>query len=340
MKIIVKGILLFLTFITLSCSSEVDNDSMPIIDNTPIEKEVIEGLDFVGATLVEDTLDKSFSACFVHEDKMYATAEDETYMFEFATNTWSLLATDVDTPDSDFELGINFIRNNKWHRLIRKGLFVYDFETANWERVKLLTNTLGIFSNEGFYVEEDDAVYFVDQTNGKENIFIYDLLSNELSIHSTYVNDGGWYPISTNAFTKNDTNYIVSLSGWKSMKISKFNDDFTTFETINNFGTENHLDDSVACQYGDYFIFGLGGVPTGDGEGNIISDPSTLNFFYYNILNNTFGTMSTPFYESRRSAQLVTYNNEFYLVGGYTIKNGKSEITTKVEKLEFKIVEK
>lgn len=339
MNKIIKSTFLLLTFLIFSCSSDTEDDGL-ILDETKEEKEVIEGIDFVGATLVDDTFGKSIGDCFVHGDKMYTTVEDETYMFDFATNSWSLIATDDDTPDPDYELGINFIRNDKWYRLVRKGLYTYDFEMANWDRVQVLTNTLGIFSKEGFYVEEDNAVYFVDQTNGKENIFVYDLLTNELNIHSTYSNDGGWYPISSNAFTKNNTNYIVSLSGWESMKISNFNEDFTTFETINSLETENFLDDGVACQFGDYFIFGLGGVPTVDSEGNIISDPSTLNFYYYNVLTDTFGTMDTPFYESRRSAKLVTYNNEHYLVGGFTIKNGRSEISTKVEKLEFKIVTK
>ncbi|WP_396634509.1 hypothetical protein [Maribacter sp. R86514] len=337
MKIIIKSILLFFAFLTFSCSSDVEEDTI-IIDNIVEEKEVIEGVDFVSATLVEDTLGKSFSVCFVHEDKIYATAENETYMFDFATSSWSLLATDDDTPD--FERGINFIRNDKWYRLVRKGLYTYDFEMANWERIKLLTNTFGIFSNEGFYVEDDDAVYFVDQTNGKENIFIYDLLTNELGIHGTYTNDGGWYPISSNAFIYNNTNYLVSLNNWNSMKVSTFNDNFTTFETVNSLSVENQLDGSVACQFGDYFIFGLGGVPTVDGEGNITHDPSNINFYYYNVLTDAFGTMSTPFYEKRRGSHLVTYNNEYYLVGGYTIKNERSEITSKVEKLEFKIVEK
>lgn len=339
MKHIWKGISFIFTITLMACSSNEDSDIISTIDPDPIVEEPVATLDFVNAEFVAETPSTDLNTCFVHNDKMYATAGDETYVFDFGQKAWSLLTIDADTPKTTFDIGFNLIREGKWYRLIRKGLYVFDFELNDWEVIKSFPLSDSVYSILGYYVESDDAVYLVDKINRREIIYKYDLLTNEFIAHSTFENNAGWYPISENAFIINDTKYVVHLSNWNKMKVSKFNEDFTVFKSINELETENYLDESVACQFGENIIFGLGGVPTSDADGNITRDPSTLNFYFYNTITDAFGTMSTPFYESCRDAHLVTYNNEYYLVGGRTITNNKSEPRITIEKLQFEVVE-
>ncbi|WP_155941657.1 hypothetical protein [Maribacter sp. Hel_I_7] len=338
MKNIGKSVCFILAIISMACSSSDDATVTAPVEAIPEEIAPVETLDFVNAEFVADMPVSQFNTSFVYDDKIYATVEDETYAFDIGSKTWSLLTTDTDTPKTTFDIGLNFIRDGKWYRLIRKGLFVFDFELNDWEVIKSFPLSDLIYSIQGYYVEAENAVYVLDQINRAEIIYKYDLLTNELMEHSTFDNNAGWYPISENAFIINDTRYVAHLNDWEDMEISKFNEDYTVFETINVLETENYLDEGVACQFGDYIIFGLGGVPTGDANGNITRDPSTLNFHYYNTITDTFGTMNTPFYESCRDAQLVTYNNEYYLIGGLTITNNRTEFRSTIEKLQFEII--
>lgn len=342
-----KVLLLTMSLFFSSCSKKSSIDEKPSEDDNVVLEEQLEVLDFINVETISETPITKFNSHFLNNDKLYSISDDKTYMYDFIENTWTLLSTDSNTPSGNyFELGLNFLRNGKWNRLISDGLFVFDFNSNDWNLIKAIPFLpYEIFTtSEGFYIQEEDAIYFVDTANSKEEIFKFDLSVNELTVHDTFLNDGGYFPLSKSSHEINDSYYVVSvinenLAGPKTMKISKFTDDFSNLETLNKIKTENDLESGIALRYGDNLIFGLGGIPSSDSN-EIIYDPSTLKFFLYDVSKNSFSEMPTPFYESCRNAKLVTYNNEYYLIGGFTIKNNQSVLRNSIEKIEFGFVMK
>ena len=336
MKLLKIKVSLILIILLCSCSKENSGKDINSEDETAVMEESVEILDFIGAEIIAETPVPDFNTHVVFGDKLYSISMEDTYAFDFDLAKWTLLTSDSETPSTDFDYGIDFMRNGKWNRFMKNGLYEFDFDLLDWTEIKKIPFLpYEIFSAEGFYVEEDDAIYFIDQVNSKDEIFKYDLISNELIIHSTFSEEGGWFPVSKSSFKINDTYYVVSLSARNTMKISKFDENFTTFETLNKQQIANSFDTGVAAQFENNIVFGLGGVPSADSDNIIDFDPSNLKFFLYDTDKNIFSEMPTPFYESCRAARLVTYNNEFYLINGATIKNSQSEIRNTIEKLEF-----
>ncbi|WP_234859494.1 hypothetical protein [Aquimarina aquimarini] len=338
MVLIKRVIWLIIVLFSVACSKDDTNEGPSQNENE--EVEVLEDiLDIVSIETIAETPIPKFDSYIVRGDEAFFVKGKDTYVFDFRSATWTFLGTDTDMPDYlDLGQGVSFIRNGKWNLLVDKGLFEFDFNLQDWQVIDLFPQVNGIFSVEGFYIEADNAVYYVDPSNGNEIIYKYDLLTNQTSSYSTRVNDGAYGTISNNAFIVNNSFYYLTLGDWNNMLVSKFNEDFTTLDIINDYETEYFLDSSVAMLLDDNIIFGFGGVPSVDNNETVIYAPSTLKFYYYNITKNTFTEMPTPFYESCYGAMVVSYNNEYYLINGNTITNKKIEARNTIEKIKFDFV--
>lgn len=343
MKAINKSIIVIISLFFISCSTE-DND-IEVAKENPIE-ESVDILDLVKWQKIADTPVPNFQAHIVHENKLFSLSIKDTYVFDFELAQWTLLATDSDSVFPNYGLGglkVNFIRNEKWNMFTEKGLYEFDFQLNKWSVIKEFPQVNGLFSISGFYVEEDIAIYFLDKSNGNDTIYKYDLLTNELLSHSNYINTGDRGETYNGSLkVENSYYYITPGSGTgrsNEILISKFNEDFTTLVPVGNFVTENDMANSVAVQYGNYIIFGLGGTATLDSSTGIITDiRPTLKFYAYDTVNDVFTEMSSPFYESCWAANVIVHNNEYYLINGHTIKNQKVELRTKIEKIEFNFI--
>lgn len=336
MKTLFKITYLFTLILFFSCSSEDVNqpDTDPIDETTEESKEV---LDLVDIDTIATTPDSNFYSFIVHEDKLYTVKAGETQVFDFNTSKWTLIVNDADMP-SYYDTGISFIRNGKWNLLTSKGLFEYNFELKDWKVLDRYSGSKSIFYLQGLYVESEDMVYFIDQANGNDNIYKYDLKQKEYIIHSTFENNSSNGEIQNGAFTIDGIHYILKLEDYNEIGIYKFNEDFSELKLVNNYRTEKFLDSSIALQYGNYIIFGLGGIPSADNNDIITHDPSNLKFYAYNVKKDSFSEAPTQFYQSRRNAKLVTYNNNFYLINGFTIENKKSKKVNLIEQIEFNFV--
>ncbi|AIZ40957.1 hypothetical protein [Cellulophaga baltica] len=342
MSAVSKSIFLIISFIIISCSSEDSgSDRGDKIDENPIA-EPIDVLNLVSWHKIADTPVNEFNAHIVYQDKLYSLSERDTYVFDFILAEWTLLASDTANILSNFSSGlkINFIRNGKWSMFTQRGLYEFDFELNSWSVIKQFPLANGLFSISGFYAEQDEAIYFLDKSNGNKTIYKFDLTTNELEEYSTYINTGNRGDCYNGSLTLDNSNYYVTPSSGTGRSneiiISKFSEDFTSLISVNNLVTENDLDSSVALQFDDYIIFGLGGIPTVDGaDGTVTYAKSTLKFYAYDTLSTVFTEMSTPFYESCWGADVVVYNNEYYLINGRTIKDEKTEFRNKIEKITF-----
>lgn len=343
MKLINLSVLLIIGMFLLSCSKEDNtNDSNSEVD-TPIAERV-EVLNLINWETIADTPVENFDSHIVHENKLFSFSDKDTYVFDFESANWTLLATDADNviPNISYGTKVNFIRNGKWNMFTERGLYAFDFELNNWSVIKAFPQSNGLFAIAGFYVEEDMAIYFVDNSNGNDTIYKFDLETNELILHGEYDNMGDRGSTYNGSLVVNNSYYHVKpdngTGSSNKILISKFNDDFTNLTPINELITENDLDSSVAIKYGNYIIFGQGGVPSADTNGMITSDNATLKFYAYDVINDVFTEMPTPFYESCWGAEIVVQNNEFYLINGRTIKNQKGEARNKIEKIEFDFI--
>ncbi len=333
MKLIKRSVWLVISLLSVACSS----DSTDATPTEAIDEEVeIEVLDLVNVQTIADTPIPDFDSFLVFRDKLYAVKAKDTYVFDFTLTTWSFLGTDTDMPNF-LDSGFSFLRNGKWNLFTGGGLFEFDFDLEDWKVIDLFPQSNSLFYVNGFYLESEEALFFTDRANGNDTIYKYDLLTNELILYSTYNNEGYHGGIANNSFVVNGSHYLIELERSNLPSIYKFNDDFTELNSINNYSIENQLDGGVAMNFENYIIFGLGGIPTSDGE-NITRDPSTLKFYSYDVVNNIFAEMQSSLYESCRAANLVTYNNEFYLINGRTIKNQKSEARNSIEKIEFDFI--
>tara|TARA_R110002074_G_scaffold59183_2_gene144275 strand:+ start:68062 stop:69120 length:1059 start_codon:yes stop_codon:yes gene_type:complete len=350
MKLINLSILFTIGMFLISCSKEdSNNDSNSGVANpdtevdTPIVEQ-IEVLNLIKWEIIAETPVEKFDAHIVHGNKLFSLSNQSTYEFDFESANWTLLATDTENvlPNISYSTKVNFIRNGKWNMFTERGLFVFDFELNNWSVIKEFPQSNGIFATAGFYANEDNAIYFVDNSNGNDTIYKFDLVTNELLLHGEYVNVGDRGSTYNGSLVVNNSFYHVKPANGTGtsdkISISKFNDNFTNLNSINELITENDLDGSVAINYGNYIIFGLGGVPSSDANGMITSDSTTLKFYSYDVINNVFTEMPTPFYESCWGAEIVVFNNEFYLINGRTIKNQQGEARNKIEKIEFDFI--
>ncbi|WP_435262215.1 hypothetical protein [Tenacibaculum sp. nBUS_03] len=335
MKIFSK--LLFFIFLPpfIACSSEAIDDNK----NTDEPSPIVKVLDIVNSEKIADTPSLNLNTHIVHKDNLFSVGEKSTYMFDFQAASWTLISTDNKTPNGGAG-SINFIRNEKWYMFTVNGLYEFNFSNKEWKTIKSISNSTGLFSAEGFYIEADQAIYFTSPENSNTNIYKYNLITNELSTHKVNGSIGLYGGVTyNNSLIINNTYYNIRPSA-NTITISKFNEDFTSLTTINTFKGKQGIDfsQSTAIKYGNYIIFGLGGVPTVDNNNSIINDPSVLSFYYYDTVNEVFTEMPTPFYESCRLGSLITYKNEFYLIDGKTIKNKKNLLRNKIEKLEFDFV--
>lgn len=337
MKILLKTISLLTLLFFLSCSSEDVNQPNSEPTGNETNEQQKEVLDLIKVDTIATTPDLNFYSFLVHQDKLYAVKSGETQVFDFSTSKWSLLVNDTDLP-SYYDTGISFIRNGKWNLLTSKGLFEYNFELKDWKVLSWYSGSKNIFYLQGLYIESQDMVYFIDQANGNDDIYKYDLKKNEYIVHSEFNNIGNYGEIHNGAFTIDGIHYILKLDSYNKMGIYKFNEDFSELTLVNNYSTKKFLDSSVALKYGDNIIFGLGGIPSVDNNDIITHDPSNLKFYSYNVKNNLFSEAPTQFYQPRRNAKLITYNNNFYLINGFTIKDKKSERMNLIEKIKFDFV--
>ncbi len=337
MKLLARSVCLFVIIFLTACSSESANEAtIPVDDEVAEEETPKEVLDLVNVQTIANTPIPGFDSFLVFGDKVYTVKAKDTYVFDFTLATWSFLGTDQDMPDF-LNLGISFLRNGKWNLFTEGGLFEFDFDLEDWKAIDRFPQANGIFYTDGFYIAAEEAIYFIDRANGNDTIYKYDLQTNELISHSSYDNKGDYGGISNNTFTINGSNYLLKLEAYTQPAIYKFNDDFSELLFVNEYRTEDQLDGGIAMQLGNYIIFGLGGIPSANGD-VITSDPSTLKFYSYDVLNDVFAEMPSSFYESCRVANLVTYNNEFYVLNGFTIKDQRSEARNTFEKIEFEVV--
>lgn len=339
MKVVYQSIFFIISMFLISCSSDESKNENNLEDENPTE-EPIKVLNLVNIEKIADTPVSIFRSHIVHNNKLFSVSYNDTYVFDFELATWTLLDTNTENVFLNYRFGdpvVNFIRNGDWHMFTESGLFVFDFELSKWSVVKAFPQTNGLFSTAGFYIEEDMAVYFVDNSNGNDTIYKFDLLTNELLMHGEYVNEyfsGNTY---NGSLVLSNSYYHVKPRS-QGIIISKFNEDFTDLSLINDFDTKTYLINSIAISFENYIIFGLGGSATQDANGNITKDDSTLKFYAYDTVNDSFAEMPSQFYESCRGAEVVMYNNEFYLINGSTIKNQKSEYRNIIEKLEFDFI--
>lgn len=337
MKTLLKTISLLTLLFFLSCSSEDVNqpNSEPTGDETNEQQK--EVLDLVKVDTIANTPESDFYSFITYQDKLYTVKGGETQVFDFSTSKWSLLVNDADLP-SYYDTGISFIRNGKWNLLTSKGLFEYNFELKDWKVLSRYSGSKNIFYLQGLYIESQDMVYFIDQANGNDDIYKYDLKKNEYIVHGEFNNTGGHGEIHNGAFTIDGVHYILKLDSFSKLGIYKFSDDFSKLTLINQHSTPEILAGSVSLQHKEQIIFGLGGSVSVDSNDIITSESSNLNFYSYDIKNNTFSEAPTKFYQPRYYAKLATYNNEFYLLNGRTIKDNKTEEVNLIEKIKFDLV--
>lgn len=337
MKIINKSIFFIIIMFLMSCTTENDTNNSITNEENQIE-EPIQVLNFVNSQKIADTPVERFDSHIVHENKLFSLSDGDTYLFDFESANWTLLSTD--NVLSDYEFGvpvINFIRNGKWNMFTEKGLFEFDFVLLNWTVIKAFPQVNGLFTTAGFYIEDDNAIYFIDKSNRNDTIYKFDLLTNELLNHGEYVNEGDRGTTYNSALALNNSYYHMkqSLNGFS---IFRFSEDFTDLSFTREFASKNDFSGSIAMSFENYIIFGLGGSIGVDTNGLVIDDDSTLEFYAYDTIKNVFSEMRTPFYESCKDANVVTYNNEFYLINGRTVKDEKSEARNIIEKIEFDFI--
>jgi hypothetical protein len=331
----------------MSCATE-DNNSDVNSEDENVE-EPVEVLNFINSQKIADTPVDFFDSQIVYENKLFSLRDKDTYVFDFELVTWTLLETNAENvfPTNGFNgEAINFIRNSKWNMFTERGLFEFDFELNNWAAIKVFPSLNGLFSTSGFYLEEDLAIYFIDHSNGNNTIYKFDLVTNELLNHGEYVNVGNRGITNNGSLVINNSYYYLrpvvatgaSVGRTDGILISKFNEDFTSLNTINQLKVDNFVSDGVAMSYKDDIIFGLGGDLSIDTNGLVKDVSATFKFFTYNTINDSFTEMATPFYEYCGRADIIVYNDEFYLINGITIKNNKTEFRKKIEKLEFDFI--
>lgn len=348
MKVVNKSIFFIITMFLLSCSSKDDNtdnitNDENQVDEPQVDEPIVESkevLNLINWETISDTPVEIFHSHIVHENKLFSLSYKDTYVFDFELATWNLIATGTNNvlPVNGFGIpAINFIRNGKWNMFTERGLFEFDFELKNWSVIKGFPQVNGLFTTQGFYVEEDLAIYFVDNSNKNETIYKYDLETNELILHSEHDNEGSNGITHNGSLLINNTYYHAKPYS-NGFIISKFNEDFTDLSLINSITANSSLSGSIAVPYGNYIIFGQGGAPTFGSDGMLESFNPTLKFYAYDTVNDVFTEMPSPFYESCRGAKVIVYNNEFYVINGFTIRNQKSEARNIIEKIEFDFV--
>lgn len=332
---LIASLLIFICLV--ACSKDSKNiDDEPIDENQmKNEEEPIELLNLINWTKIADTPAQRFRAHIVHKDKLFSVSDKETYVFDFQTADWTLLGTDSDLPDLwNGGQTINFMRNGKWYMFNRRAFYEFDFDLKDWQVIDSFSQS-NFLSTEGFYVEEDNALYIVDQVNNNDKIYKYDLLTNELMVHGSFISENhrGW--TFNSSLLIDNSHYYIRPYGHlndKGILISKFQEDFTNLVSLNIYEFEKEMDDSVAMSFGEYIIVGLGGTSSAE------YDYTSKKFYAYNTTNNELTEMPTSFYESCFGADIVEYKNEFYLINGSTIKNQNIEFRNTIEKLEFDFI--
>ncbi|WP_127141997.1 hypothetical protein [Flagellimonas marinaquae] len=310
-------------------AAEEETES-PIENPNPSNEGV---LDLVSVQYVADTPKLAMDLHLVLGNSLYSIKGQDTYVFNFDTTVWTYLGSDPDLPNF-IASGISFLRNGLWTIFTSRGLYEFDFSLQDWKAIDVFPLNENFYIS-AFYIEEQDAIYYVDPANGNRTIYKYLLDTNESIAQGGYGLNGNFSLVSPNTFVHNNGYYITYVTDEEVFEVHKFSSDFTKLEMVNSYNVGHSLDNGVAMLFEDYIIFGLGGVSNLNEDLSVTFLRSDRRFYFYDLVNDKFLDIPSYFYEGRMNASLVTYNNEFYLINGFTIENNQNEPKLSMEKLKF-----
>ncbi len=322
----------FLSILFIGCSKSNSDSESPIVP----EEEPTTTIDLVSTSIIGETPFDLADQYIIHNKLLYVVANRETYRYGFSSKEWELL-TEVDEQmaySSVFAGGISFIRNGKWHLFGFSGMWVFDFETLEWNELPVITAEQ-LFNPKGFYV--DDNLYFVSNANGNDKIYRYDFETNVVSTIGSFEVSGLRGEISQAVFASGP-NFYTLLYTTDGLTVYRFIENFQTMEKLGSYKVFP-LESGIAYLKDDLIIFGLGGSVTVDREGNYTQEDLQDQLYYFDLTEQAFGELATPFKEKRHAALSFTYDNEFYLLGGRTVINETITPRNTMEKLVFDYVE-
>lgn len=327
-------LLIFFFLIIVSGCSKKEDKVLPI----NVTEDPIIVLDLSSVEQISDTPYDNLKASIVYQNKLYVVDDlKKTHMFDFNTKSWTLisenssLAIGLQVPTS-----IGFIRNGKWYVCYYQGIYEFDFELKEWLLVTSFDSAYNFYAIQGFNV--DESIFFIDASNGKENIFKYDFSLNELTVHGTFENLGYYGEMSNSAFKIGENFYFSQLTT-TGFRISKFSKDFTEIENLNNYRPNNLLTGGIAVPYRDYIIFGLGGFHAYDSNGDYSNHQYSSILHVYDTKLNEFYEMPTSFNDEFSFGGVASTNDNIYLLNGFKTEENILRYRKSIEKLNFDFVQ-
>lgn len=269
-------------------------------------------------------------AAIVYQDKIYVVTPDETYSYDFMTNTWQLLIAYPFGSLANF-YGISFIHNNNWYLKFGMNMWSFDFSTNTWTFEDNFSNvTVGLVK--GIYY--DDTLRFFAEYDTV--IYNYAVDDKVLSV-AGYTNPKG-NSLNERAFYKVGNEFYYFNGTSTSSYISKWTNNFKNFDYLGNYRS-NNISDCVGFVYQDFIIYGLGGEVYSNGSGSVKQHFMHDKFYYFNTSTKTFGKVDSSFYDTCVYGFGLEHDGKYYVLGGKKVVNDKFVARKSLDIVEFEIVE-
>ncbi|RPH28277.1 MAG: hypothetical protein EHM93_18900 [Bacteroidales bacterium] len=294
-----------------------------ISQNLQVDKILIT---LKGVEKISDTPFSNPSNCIIYNGKLFVTTRTGIYSFDFSSKSWSLINANARINyNGDSGAGVSSIVNGKWQifaNLYNAGsinLFTYDFN-QNILSTKILEQNYShevkaLFHNDSLFVYD-----FSDYSIHKQKMYVYDFNKE------TYVklsDNNGVSPRFFNLYYLNDAkigNDYYALIGESNPNVYKFNKAKKVLEFVKNIKHRTYFKEcfnGINFKYGDFIIYGLGGVfggVAGSDEYSTVGVNKT--FAYYNPLTGESGEVYNKFYEKRIGVLSFEFENDIYFIGG------------------------